>query len=254
MTTKTGVLTGRLMRHILRSPDTIITVALIPIAMLLLFVYVFGGALAGAIPAGTNYATYMLPGIIVMAVASGISYTAYRMYQDTQAGIFDRFNAMPISRASALWAHVLTSVVSNLMTIALIFLVGLAVGFRTHAGPGAWLAVAGLLVLFTLALTWVAVIPGITATSMEGASAFAYPLIFLPFLSSAFVPVETMPRAVRLFATYQPVTPIVNTIRHLFAGTAVGNDGWVAVVWCLGIGLVAYVLALRAYNRRALAR
>jgi len=250
---KTVVLFCRLMKHILRSPDTIITVALIPIAMMLLFVYVFGGAIKPSIPAGTNYATYMLPGILLMAVASGISYTAFRLYQDTQNGIFTRFNSMPIPRSSALWGHVLTSLVSNLITIVLIFLVGLAVGFRSSAGILAWLAVAGILILFTLALTWVAVTPGIKATTMEGASAFSYPLIFLPFISSAFVPTATMPLVVRAFATYQPVTPIVNTIRNLLAQRPVGGDLWIALAWCVGIGVVAYVVAVRAYNRRALA-
>jgi len=252
MKNKPGVLFGRLMKHIWRSPDTIITVALIPIAMLLLFVFVFGGALKGAIPAGVSYATYMLPGIVLMAVASGISYTAYRMFQDMQAGIFSRFNSMPISRSSALWAHVLTSLVSNMITVALIFLVGLAVGFRSSAGILAWLAVAGLIALFTLALTWVAVTPGISATSMEGASAFSYPLIFLPFISSAFVPTDTMPLVVRVFATYQPVTPIVNSIRALLGRQPVGHDLWIALAWCVGIAAVAYVVAIRAYTRKAL--
>jgi len=252
MKNKTGVLLGRLMKHILRSPDTIITVALVPIAMMLLFVFVFGGALEGSIPAGTNYATYMLPGILLMAIASGISYTAFRMWQDAQKGIFSRFNAMPISRSSALWAHVLASLVSNVITIVLIFLVSLLVGFRSTAGLLNWLAVAGILVLFTLALTWVAVIPGITASSMEGASAFAYPLIFLPFISSAFVPTATMPVVVRQFAQYQPVTPIVNAIRALLANQPAGQDLWTALAWCVGITLVAWILATLAYNRRAL--
>ena len=252
--TATMALFSRLMKHIWRSPDTIITVALMPIAMMLLFVFVFGGALKTSLPAGTNYATYMLPGILLMAVASGISYTAFRMWQDTQKGIFARFNAMPIPRAAALWGHVLTSLVSNVITLVLIFLVGLAVGVRSSAGVLAWLGVAGVLVLFTLALTWVAVIPGITATSMEGASAFSYPLIFLPFISSAFVPVETMPVVVRQFAEYQPVTPIVNTVRALLTGTPVGNNWWIALIWCVGIIVVAYIFAMRAYRRRALGR
>ncbi|MDR0284126.1 MAG: ABC transporter permease [Propionibacteriaceae bacterium] len=251
---KTGVLFGRLMRHILRSPDTIITVALMPIAILLMFVFVFGGAMKDALPAGTNYATYMLPGILIMAIASGISYTAFRMFQDMQAGIFARFNSMPIARSSALWAHVLTSLVSNLMTVVLIFLVGLLVGFRSGAGLLAWLGVAGMLILTTLALTWVAVTPGIKATTMEGASAFSYPLIFLPFISSAFVPTSTMPLVLRVFANYQPVTPIVNTIRNLLAERPLGNDWWVALLWCVGITAVAYVFAIRSYNRRALNR
>jgi ABC-2 type transport system permease protein len=175
------------------------------------------------------------------------------MYQDTQAGIFARFNAMPISRSSALWAHVLTSLVSNLITVVGIFLVGLAVGFRSSAGILAWLAVAGILILFTLALTWIAVIPGISATTMEGASAFSYPLIFLPFISSAFVPTETMPVVVRQFAEYQPVTPIVNAIRALLARQPVGNNWWIALIWCAGIAVVAYIFANRAYRRKALA-
>ena len=250
--TETGVLFGRLMRHIWRSPDTIITVALIPLAMMLLFVFVFGGALKTSIGPGTNYVNYLLPGILLMAIASGISYTAYRIFQDVQQGIFQRFSSMPVPRPAALWAHVLTSVVSNLITVVIIVLVALAIGFRSGAGVAAWLAVAGILVLFTLALTWLAVTPGITARSMEGASAFSYPLIFLPFISSAFVPTDTMPVVVRQFAEYQPVTPIVNSIRALLAGQPVGNDIWIGLAWCLGIMVIAYGFAIRAYRRKAL--
>jgi len=251
---KTGVLFGRLMKHILRSPDTIITVALIPIAMMLLFVYVFGGAIRPSIGENANYVSYLLPGILLMAIASGISYTAYRMFRDVQTGIFQRFNSMPISRSSALWGHVLTSLVSNLITVAVIFLVALVMGFRSSAGLLGWLAAAGLLILFTLALTWLAVTPGITAKSMEGASAFSYPLIFLPFISSAFVPTSTMPLLVRKFAEYQPVTPVVNAIRALLSGRPPGNDIWIALAWCVGITVVAYIFAARAYNRKALSR
>ncbi|MDR0308777.1 MAG: ABC transporter permease [Coriobacteriales bacterium] len=252
MKNKTFVLFGRLMKHILRSPDTIITVALIPIAMMLLFVFVLGGALKGSIPAGTNYATFLLPGILLMAIASGISYTAFRMFQDSQKGIFSRFNSMPISRSSALWGHVLTSLVSNIITVILIFLIGLLVGFRSSAGILNWVAVGGIIILFILALTWVAVIPGITASTMEGASAFSYPLIFLPFISSAFVPTETMPVVVKQFAEYQPVTPIVNTIRNLLAEQPVGNEIWIALAWCVGIMILAWIIAMRIYNRKAI--
>ncbi|MCL2343852.1 MAG: ABC transporter permease [Firmicutes bacterium] len=254
MKNKTGALFGRLMKHILRSPDTIITVALIPIAMMLLFVYVFGGAIRPSIGGGTNYVNYLLPGILLMAIASGISYTAYRMFQDVQRGIFQRFNSMPIPRSAALWGHVLCSLVSNMITVAIIFLVGLLIGFRSSAGILNWLAAIGILVLFTLALTWLAVIPGITAKSMEGASAFAYPLIFLPFISSAFVPTDTMPKVVRAFAEYQPVTPIVNAIRALLGNQPAGNDLWIALAWCVGITIAAYFFAMRAYNKKALHR
>jgi ABC-2 type transport system permease protein len=243
----TAVLTGRTMRHVTRSLDTIITTAITPIAIMLLFVYVFGGAIdTGTVP----YVNYMLPGILLITIASGISYTAFRLFTDIQGGIFERFQSMPIARSGVLWAHVLTSLVANLISLVLVFLVALLLGFRTGAGVPAWLAVAGILFLFTLALTWLAVIPGLTASSVEGASAFAYPLIFLPFISSAFVPTETMPGPVRAFAEHQPVTSIVNTIRDLFAQQPVGTDIWVALAWCAGILVVAYIFATIAYRRR----
>jgi ABC-2 type transport system permease protein len=242
------VMLGRSMRHIFRSMDTIITVCITPIAMLLLFVYVLGGA----IQTGTdNYVNYLLPGILLIAIASGISYTAYRLFMDKQRGIIERFHSMPIARSAVLWGHVITSVVSNVISLAIIILVALMMGFRSSAGVLPWLAVAGILVLFTLALTWVAAIAGLSAKSVEGASAFSYPLIFLPFISSAFVPTDSMPKVVRVFADNQPVTSIVQTIRALLSNQPVGNDIWVALAWCLGVLLVAYLFALRAYKRKA---
>jgi len=243
----TAVLTGRSLRHITRSMDTIITTTIMPIAFMLLFVYVFGGA----INSGTDsYVTYLLPGILLITIATGVSYTAFRLFMDMQAGIFERFQSMPISRSSVLWAHVLTSLVANLVSLAVVVLVALLMGFRSSAGPLAWLAVLGILVVFTLALTWLAVIPGLTAKSVDGASAFSYPLIFLPFVSSAFVPTETMPGPVRAFAENQPVTSIVNTIRNLLAEQPVGHDIWVALAWCVGILVVAYVAAMASYHRK----
>ncbi|WP_116953413.1 ABC transporter permease [Jiangella endophytica] len=242
----TAVLTGRTLRHVTRSLDTIITTAIMPIAMMLLFVYVFGGA----IETGTgSYVTYMLPGILLITVASGISYTAFRLFTDMKGGIFERFQSMPIARSGVLWAHVLTSLVANLISLVIVVGVALLMGFRSSAGVTAWLGVAGVLVLFTLALTWIAVIPGLSATSIEGASAFSYPLIFLPFLSSAFVPTDTMPGPVRWFAENQPVTSIVNTIRDLFAQQPAG-DVWIALGWCVGILVVAYGFAMAAYRRK----
>jgi ABC-2 type transport system permease protein len=243
----TTVLLGRSLRHILRSPDTIITTAIMPIAFLLLFVYVFGGA----IKAGSgSYVDYLLPGILLITIASGISYTAFRLFLDMKGGIFERFQSMPIARSSVLWAHVLTSLVANLVSVAVVVLVALLIGFRSGAGPAAWLAVAGILFLFTLTMTWIAVIPGLTAKSADGASAFSYPLIFLPFISSAFVPTESMPGAVRVFAENQPVTAIVNAIRDLVAQQPVGSDIWVALGWCVGILVLAYCLAMATYRRR----
>lgn len=242
-----GVMLGRSMRHISRSMDTIITVLITPIAMLLLFVYVFGGAIQTGMD---NYVNYLLPGILLMAIASGIAYTSYRLFMDMQRGIFERFHSMPIAHSAPLWGHVLTSLVSNAISVVVIILVALLLGFRSSAGVGAWLAVAGILALFTLALTWIAVIAGLSAKSVDGAGAFAYPLIFLPFISSAFVPTATMPPLVRAFAENQPVTSIVNAIRALLAEQPVGNDIWIALAWCIGIMLVAYYFAMRTYNRK----
>ncbi|GGX99415.1 transport permease protein [Streptomyces minutiscleroticus] len=243
----TAVLTGRTLRHVTRSVDTVITTVITPVAMMLMFVYVFGGAIdTGSVP----YVNYMLPGILLITVASGISYTAYRLFTDMKGGIFERFRSMPIARSGVLWAHVLTSLVANLISLVIVVGVALLMGFRTGAGLPAWLAVAGILFLFTLALTWLAVIPGLSATSVEGAGAFAYPLVFLPFVSSAFVPTQTMPGPVRAFAEHQPVTSIVNTIRDLFAQRPVGDDIWTALAWCAGTLVAAYVLAMATYRRK----
>jgi ABC-2 type transport system permease protein len=247
MKSKTAVLLGRLMRNIMRSPDTIITVAITPIMMLLLFVYVFGGA----IETGTdNYVNYLLPGILLMAIASGVAYTSLRLFNDVKSGLMARFITMPINRSSILWAHVLTSLVSNAFTVLVVILVALLMGFRSNASLLDWLEVTGMLGLFTLALTWLAVIPGLTAKSMEGATAYSYPLIFLPFISSAFVPTETMPKIVRAFAENQPVTSIVNAIRALLYEGQIGNDIWIALSWCLGIMVIAYFIASKEFKRQ----
>ncbi len=243
----TAALTGRSLRHITRSPDTIITTTIMPIAFLLLFVYVFGGAINTG---SDSYVNYLLPGILLITIATGISYTAFRLFLDMKSGIFERFQSMPIARSSVLWAHVLTSLVANLISVVVVVLVALLMGFHSGAGVLDWLAVAGILMLFTLALTWIAVIPGLTAKSPDGASAFSYPLIFLPFVSSAFVPTDSMPGAVRAFAENQPVTTIVNTIRDLLTQQPVGTDIWIALAWLVGILIVAYTFAMATYRRK----
>ncbi|ACZ32133.1 ABC-2 type transporter [Xylanimonas cellulosilytica DSM 15894] len=241
----TTALTGRLMKQILRSPDTIITVAITPLALFLLFRYVFGGA----IQAPGNYTNYLLPGILLITVASGVAYTALRLFNDRQKGINARFLTMPIGRSAVLWSHVLTSLVSNLVTAAIIVAVGFAIGFRPQASVLGWLGFVGVLVLFTLTLTWLAVIPGLTASTAEGASAFSYPLIFLPFLSSAFVPTETMPGPVRWFAENQPVTPVVESMRALVEGRPVGTNLWIALAWLIALGTLAYAVATHRYAK-----
>ncbi|MCF7553567.1 ABC transporter permease [Pseudonocardia sp. WMMC193] len=244
----TGTLTGRSLRHILRSPDTIVTTAITPIALMLLFVYVLGGAIDTG--SGGSYVDYLLPGILLITIASGVAYTSYRLFLDLKGGIVERFRSMPIARSSVLWAHVLTSVVANLASVAVVVAVALVMGFRTGASVGAWLAVVGILALFTLALTWLAVIAGLSAKSVDGASAFSYPLVFLPFVSSAFVPTDSMPGPVAWFAEHQPVTSIVDTLRALFAGQPVGGGIWVALGWLVGVLVLGHVLAVATYRKR----
>ena len=243
----TAVLLGRSMRHITRSLDTIITVTIMPIALMLLFVYVFGGAIHTG---SDQYVNYLLPGILLITIAMGISYTAFRLFTDMKSGIFERFQSMPIARSSLLWAHVLTSVVANLISLALVVLVAVLIGFRSardrwHGSP-----LPRILVLFTLALTWIAIIAGLSAKTVDGAGAFSYPIIFLPFISSAFVLTDTMPGPVRAFADNQPVTSIVNTVRDLFTQQPVSTGIWIGLAWCAGILIVAYALAMATYHRK----
>src|ERR1700735_1599228 len=228
----TVVLLGRTMRHITRSPDTIITVA------------INTGQGTG------QYVNYLLPGILLITIATGISYTALRLFSDLQTGIFERFQSLPIGRSSVLWAHLLTTVVSPLVSLVIVMLIALPIGFRSGAGALPWLAVIGIIVLLTLALTWIAVIAGLAAKTAEGSGAFSYPLIFLPFISSAFVPTRTMPGPVRAFADNQPMTSIINTIRDLLTGQPVSGSIWTALAWCLGILIVGYALAMATYHRK----
>lgn len=192
----------------------------------------------------------MLPGILLITIASGVSYTAIRLFTDMERGIFARFQSMPIARSGVLWAHVLTSMVATTISLAVVVGVALVIGFRSSAGPLSWLAATGILLLFTLALTWVAVVPGLSAKSAEGAAVFAYPLIFLPFISSAFVPTAGMPGPVRWFAEHQPVTSIVDTLRDLLAGEPLGREVWIALGWCTAVLIVAYAAGMVVYRRK----
>lgn len=242
----TAALLGRSLRHVTRSLDTLITTAVMPVGIMAMLVYVFGGAIdTGAVP----YLDFLLPGILLITVATGVSYTAVRLFTDLQGGIVERFTSMPIARSAVLWSHVLTSLVANLVSVAIVVVIALLMGFRSAASAPAWLAVGGIVVLFTLTLTWIAVIAGLSAKSVDGASAFSYPLIFLPFVSSAFVPTDTMPGPVGTFAEHQPVTAIVDTLRDLFAGQGAGAEVWVALAWCAGVGVVAYLVATAVYRR-----
>jgi len=242
-------MTKRSLRHTTRSLDTILTVVVTPIGLMLMFVYVFGDAL-GAQTGSIDYVDFIMPGVLIMTVASGIAYAALRLSMDLQKGIIGRFRTMPVAPSSVLSGQALSSTLSNLFSSAIVVVVGLFVGFRAAAGVGAWLWLIGLLALFTLATTWMAMFFGLLAKSPEGAGAFAYVLLFLVFLSPSFVPTDSMTPLLRGFAENQPITPIVETMRSLLIEGTPGTDAWIALAWSLGILVVFYTLALSMYRRR----
>jgi ABC-2 type transport system permease protein len=248
--TDTWTMTKRSLRHTTRSVDTIITVVMTPIAILLLFVYVFGGALeeqTGSI----KYVDYITPGVIVMTVASGIAYAAVRLSMDLQQGIISRFRTMPVTPSSVLSGQALSSTLSNLFSCLLVIAVALLVGFRPTGNPVAWLCFLGLLVLLILATTWLAMFFGLLAKTVEGAGAFSYLLLLLIFISPSFVPTDSMTPWLRGFAEHQPMTPIIETMRSLLTDGTPGPDVWAALAWAAGILIVAHTLALGVYRRAA---
>lgn len=247
----TATLSKRSLTHVLRSPDTIITTAFMPVAMMALFVYVFGGAIrTGYENSAATYLGYLLPGILLITVAMGSSYTALRVFTDIDSGITDRFRSMPIARSSILWSHAVASIVATSVSLLAVVTVALVMGFRSQASTVQSLTAVGIVLLFSLALAWVAIIAGLTAKSVEGASAFSYPIIFLPFLSSAFVPTATMPVPVRWFAERQPATALVDCMRNLLLGHPAGTAIWSALAWCSGVLVVAWVSAGVIFHRR----
>ncbi len=246
----TWTMTKRSLRHTTRSLDTIITVVLTPIAMLLLFVYVFGGAL-GQQTGAIDYVDFITAGVIAMTVISGIAYAALRLSTDLQKGIISRFRTMPVAPSSVLSGQALSSTLSNLFSCSLVIVVALLVGFRPEADAAAWLAFWGLLILFTLATTWLAMLFGLLAKTPEGAGAFSYILLLLIFISPSFVPTDSMTPWLRGFAENQPMTPIIETMRSLLTEGTPGPDIWVALAWAAGILVVSYTLALGVYRRSA---
>jgi ABC-2 type transport system permease protein len=248
--TDTWTMTKRSLRHTTRSLDTIITVVLTPIAMLLLFVYVFGGAL-GEQTGSIEYVDFITPGVVVMTVTSGIAYAAVRLSTDLQKGIISRFRTMPVTPSSVLSGQALSSTLSNLFSCLLVLVVALLVGFRPAADTAAWLSFCGLLVLFTLATTWLAMFFGLLAKTVEGAGAFSYILLLLIFISPSFVPTASMKPWLRGFADNQPMTPIIGTMRSLLTEGTPGPDIWAALAWAAGILVVSYTLALGIYRGSA---
>jgi len=243
----TWVMAKRSLRHTTRSIDTIITVAAMPIATMLMMVYVFGGAInTGSI----SYIDFVVPGVVIMTVVSGIAYAALRLNNDINKGIISRFKCMPIAPSSILGGHAVSSILSNLFSVLMVMLVALAIGFRSPAGIVAWLGFGGILLLFTAAMTWLAIVFGLLAKTAEGAGSFSYILIFLIFISSAFIPTGSMNSVLRAFADHQPMTPIIQTMRSLLVNGTAGSDVWLALVWCVVLLIISYILALRIYRTR----
>jgi ABC-2 type transport system permease protein len=243
----------RNLRRMRRYPSMTLTLIGIPVILLLLFVYIFGGTLGaglGEISGGrAEYANYVVPGILLMSIASGATGTAVSVAMDMTEGIIARFKTMVIYRPSVLTGHVVGSVIQTVVSLAVLIGVALLVGFRPNANPLEWLAAAGVLVATSVAITWLSVAFGLVSKTVEGASNLPMPLILLPFLGSGFVPTESMPTAVQWFAEHQPFTPIMETVRGLLLGTGIGNSAWLAVAWCVAITVGGYVWAKKLYNR-----
>jgi ABC-2 type transport system permease protein len=224
-----------------------------PVVFLLLFVYVFGGTLGAGIggPGGgrATYVEYVTPGILLMAVAAGSAGTAISVATDMTEGIVARFRTMAIYRPSVLAGHVLGSMLQTLLSLTVVIAVALLIGFRPTASPVEWLATVGVLAAITLAITWLSVAFGLVSKTVEAASNLPTPLVFLPFLGSGFVPTDSMPTGLRWFAEYQPFTPVIETVRGLLVGTAIGNSAVLALAWCVGITLVGYLWSRKLYNR-----
>jgi ABC-2 type transport system permease protein len=238
----------RNLRHALRYPSMTIGTLALPVMMLLLFNYAFGGALEAGIGGG-SYIDYIAPGIILVAATSGAVAIAVAVCVDMTEGIVNRFRTMAIARTSVLTGHVVGSMIQTLASIAFVIAIALAVGFRPTAGPVEWLAAIGLLVLVTFALTWLSAAFGLVTRSVETASNAPLPLQFLPFLGSAIVPADSMPAGLREFAEHQPFTPIIETLRGLLMGTPIGDSALLAVGWCVALALAGYLWARAAFRR-----
>jgi ABC-2 type transport system permease protein len=237
---------GRSLRMTRRSVDVLLTSLLLPVLLMVLFVYLFGGA----IQTGTRYVTYVVPGVLLLCAGFGASMTAASVTYDMTGGIIDRFRSLDVAGPAILAGHVAASVVRNLASTALVFGVAFLIGFRPAAGPLDWLAAVGVLLLFILAISWVSAAVGLLARSPEAAGGFSFLIMFLPYPSSGFVPIDTMPTWLHGFATHQPVTPVIETLRGLLLGLPVGSGPARAVAWCVGILVASVVVSGVLFRRR----
>lgn len=247
----TRVMITRSLRHTTRNVEVMMTAVMLPVLLMLMFVYVFGGAME----TGTEYVNYVVPGIILLCAGFGAGSTAIAVATDMENGIIDRFRSMPIASSAVLTGHVTASLARNLVATALVIGVAFAVGWRPHATPLAWLGAIAMVVLFILAISWLSAAAGLVVKSAEGANAFTFVIMFVPYVSSAFVPPDTMPSVLQGFAQHQPVTPVIETLRGLWMGQtttggAIDNQAWIAVAWCTGIGLLSYAGAAWLFRHR----
>ena len=242
----TMIMASRCLRLSRRQLDALLTSLLLPVLLMLLFVCLFGGA----IHTGTRYVTYVVPGVLLLCAGYGASLTAVSVSQDMAGGIVDRFRSMDVRGAAILAGHVTASVARNIASTVLVFGVACLIGFRPHAGLPGWLGAAGVLLLFILAMSWLAAAFGLAVKTPEAASGFLFVVAFLPYASSAFVPVATMPSWIRGFASHQPVTPATETIRGLLLGTPVGTSPWLALGWCGGILAFSVIISGWLFSRR----
>jgi ABC-2 type transport system permease protein len=244
---------GRNFRHMIRYPSVSLLVVGIPVILLLLFVYVFGGTLGAGLGVASGgraaYVEYVTPAILLIAIAGAAQGTAISVAMDMHEGIIARFRTMGIARASVLVGHVLGSTIQTMAGLVVVVGVALVVGFHADADVVEWIAAVGVLLMITLAITLLSVALGLAPKSVEAASNLPMPLILLPFLSSGFVPVDSMPTGIRLFAEYQPFTPFIETLRGLLMGSAIGNSALLSAVWCALIGLVGFRWAMKLYER-----
>jgi ABC-2 type transport system permease protein len=237
----------RSLRHSTRQLDSLLVTVALPVLLMLMFVYVFGGA----INTGGDYVNYVVPGIILLCTGFGASTTAVDVATDMAEGIIDRFRSLPIISSAVLTGHVVASLARNTFATALVVGVAYLTGFRPNAGPAEWLATVGVLLIWVLAMSWLSVCLGLLAGNAEAASGFTFFVLFLPYLSSAFVPTDTMPAVLQAIADHQPITPIIETLRGLLIGTPIGSSGWLALTWCGALLLVSYAAAFTLFHRRA---
>ena len=249
-------MTSRNLLHMIRYPGLTVFTVLLPVVFLLLFVYVFGGAIGVGLPGGAAggreaYLAYVLPGILLITIAGTAAGTSITVSMDMTEGIVARFRTMAISRAAVLTGHVLGNTIQGLIAVTVVLGVSMLIGFRPTANPLEWMAAFGMTALILLAITWLAVAMGMASKSVESASNLPTLLVLLPFLGSGFVPTDSMPTVMQIFADYQPFTPFIETIRGLLLGTPIGWSWLWALLWCLAIGVAGYVWSLRLYNRRS---